>query len=258
MVTTIIGLTLSLGIFAFAIMMRNPKLIVLFLDLPSAMIVLGCSFSALLTNFTIPELAGGVKSIKFAFKKMPPPPKEVIDLMVKMAIKARREGMLSLKEESTNGKFPLLDLGASLLADGTDPENTAQILEISSSSEALSEAKGERLWRDLSVYAPMFGMMGTLIGLILMLRGLSDPTTIGPAMAIALVTTLYGVMIAGLFCLPIAGKIHNYFQRVALLRDLTIEGILSIQAGNNSQIIAEKLNAHLRGVHLETEKPKGA
>ncbi|MFH1848105.1 MAG: MotA/TolQ/ExbB proton channel family protein [Candidatus Omnitrophota bacterium] len=247
MLSTILGLVLSLGIMALAIMSKDAKLILLFLDLPSAMIVMGCSFAALMTNFTFPELFEGMKSMQYAFKKMPPPPSEVIDLMVNLAVKARREGMLGLQTETTNGRFPMLDLGVGLLADGTDPESTAQILETSSSAGALKEAKGERLWRDLSVYAPMFGMMGTLIGLILMLRGLSDPSTIGPAMAIALVTTLYGVIVAGLFCLPLAGKIHNYFQRVALLRELIIEGILSIQAGNNSQIISEKLKAHTKG-----------
>jgi chemotaxis protein MotA len=91
----------------------------------------------------------------------------------------------------------------------------------------------------------MFGMIGTLIGLVLMLRGLSDPATIGPAMALALITTFYGILIAGIFCLPIAGKIHNYNDRIAVLRTLIIEGILSVQAGDNSQIVQAKLNAHI-------------
>jgi chemotaxis protein MotA len=91
----------------------------------------------------------------------------------------------------------------------------------------------------------MFGMLGTVIGLVIMLRSLSDPASIGPAMALALVTTFYGIVIAGIICLPLAGKIRNYIERAALNKTLIIEGLISIQAGDNSQIVKEKLKAYL-------------
>ncbi|MFH1199372.1 MAG: MotA/TolQ/ExbB proton channel family protein [Candidatus Omnitrophota bacterium] len=239
------GIILFLNITDFG---RHLGLIKLFFDLPAFSMVVGCSITALLTNYSFKELLKGLGSIKFAFKNSPHPPQEVIDIIVKMAVKARREGMLSLKEETTQGKYPLLDLGASLLADGTDPEDTAEVLEAASATEAAEETNGETIWRTTSIYAPMFGMGATLVGLILMLRGLSDPSTIGPAMALALVATFYGVIVAGIICLPIAGKIHTYFHKVAILRELIIVGLLSIQAGNNSQIINEKLKAHIKGI----------
>jgi chemotaxis protein MotA len=172
-------------------------------------------------------------------------PESVVELLVKMAIKARREGFLSLRDEVPKENIPLLGIGIGLLADGTDPEISREILETSAASEAAQISLYEMLWRDLSVYGPMFGMLGTLIGLVLMLRSLSDPAAIGPAMALALITTFYGVIIAGIICLPIAGKLRNYNERMGALRVLIIEGLLSIQAGDNSHIVEEKLKARL-------------
>jgi chemotaxis protein MotA len=162
-----------------------------------------------------------------------------------MAIKARKEGFLALRDEATKSNLPILNLGVRLIADGTDPEITRDILETASGTEENQLATNERIWRDLAIYGPMFGMLGTLMGLVLMLRNLSDPSTIGPAMALALITTFYGVIVAGVICLPVAGKIHIYNERTTLLRTLLIEGLISIQGGDNSHIVEEKLKAYI-------------
>jgi len=245
-ITTILGLVLSSLFILFGIMTRGGiAKVIIFIDPGSLMLVLGASIASLITNYTFHEIWSATKAVKFAFLPKPTAPEAIIDLLVKMAIKARREGFLSLREEAAGQKDALMSLGVGLLADGTDPEITREVLETAGASEASAMASNERVWRDLSVYTPMFGMIGTLIGLVLMLRGLSDPATIGPAMALALITTFYGILIAGIFCLPIAGKIRNYNERIAVLRTLIIEGLLSIQAGDNSQSVEARLKAHI-------------
>jgi len=245
-ITTITGLALSLIFIIWAIISKGgPNTIKVFLDLGSFVLVFGCSISALLVNYTLNEITSSAKAIKYCFKTKPTLPEKIIEMLVKMAVKARKEGFLSLSQEADKTKIEILSLGTSLLADGTDPQATRDILEIAADAEASTLAQNEQLWRDMGVYAPMFGMLGTLIGLVLMLRSLSDPSAIGPAMALALVTTFYGVFLAGVLCLPVAGKIHNYGGRVALNRTLIIEGLLSIQGGDNSRIVEEKLKAYL-------------
>ncbi|MCX7661259.1 MAG: MotA/TolQ/ExbB proton channel family protein [Candidatus Omnitrophica bacterium] len=245
--TTIIGLILGFTIILGVILFQGGlERLLSFFDPSALFITLGCSISAIIINYGFKGLFLGLKATKYAFIGRLPSAEELIDTLVKIAIKARREGFLSLREENTQGKFPLLDLGLSLVSDGTDPEIVRDILETKATAEAEALAFNERLWRDLAVYAPMFGMLGTVIGLILMLRSLTDPAAIGPAMALALITTLYGLVIAGLICLPLAGKIHLYNENYSLLRDLIIEGILSIQAGYSSQIVEERLKAHLK------------
>lgn len=247
-ITTIVGLILGFFLIVISIAGEEGLAVLLpFLNFPSFLIVVGCSFAALLVNHTFGEILRGVMAFKYALKRSPTSPDEIIDLLVKMAVKARKEGFMGLREETTGGKHPLLDLGVGLMADGTDPQLIREILETKAASQTETITRNERIWRDLSVYCPMFGMIGTLIGLVLMLRGLTDPATIGPSMAIALITTFYGIVIAGLVCIPIAGKIHYYSQMLGLLRELILTGILSIQSGNNSKIVEEKLRAQLPG-----------
>ncbi|MFC1590050.1 motility protein A [Candidatus Omnitrophota bacterium] len=244
--TTIIGLLMAMGFIIFGIATRGGmSRIAIFIDPGSLMLVLGASIAALITNYTFSEIWSATRAVRFAFMPKPQSPESIIEHMVKMAIKARKEGFLSLREETAGDKFHLINLGVGLLADGTNPEITKDILDTASQAEGGYLASNERIWRDLSVYTPMFGMIGTLIGLVLMLRGLSDPSTIGPAMALALITTFYGILVAGIFCLPIAGKIKNYNDRIAVLRGLIIEGLMSIQAGDNSQIVEARLKAHI-------------
>ena len=244
--TTILGLLLSSIIVVISIATQGGiTRVITFFDFGSVLLVFGCSIASLITNYTFGELWVALKGTKYVFYAKPMPPEKILDLLVKMAIKARREGFLSLREEVPKEKIPLLNLGIGLIADGTDPDVTREILETAASSETSQISIIEMLWRDLSVYGPMFGMLGTLIGLVVMLRSLSDPAAIGPAMSLALITTFYGVIIAGIIALPIAGKLRNYNERLSALRVLIIEGLLSIQAGDNSHIVEEKLRARL-------------
>jgi chemotaxis protein MotA len=154
---------------------------------------------------------------------------------------------MSIRDLSTKGRYPLLDIGVDLVADGTDPGITRGIMETVSDYLQMKIGADERIWRDVGVYAPLYGMVGTLVGLIMLLRTLTDPATIAPNMSIALMTTFYGILLAGLVCMPVAGKIRVYNTNMALSREIIIEGIASIQAGDNSQIVQEKLRAYLAG-----------
>jgi chemotaxis protein MotA len=244
--TTILGLLLSLLFIILAIATQGGIARILsFIDLGSFLAVFGCSIAVLITNYTFGELWQALKALKYVFSPKPQDPEKIITILVEMAIKARREGFLSLRQEKPKINFPLLNLGIGLIVDGTDPEVTREILETSANSEATQISLSETVWRDLATYAPMFGMIGTIIGLIIMLKSLTDPAGIGPAMSLALITTFYGIIIAGIICFPIAGKIRNYNERMSLIRTLIIEGLLSIQAGDNSHIVEEKLKAYL-------------
>ncbi len=244
--TSIVGLLASFAILIISITTQGGfGRVLTFMDPGSFILVFGCSIASLITNYTFGEIWNSLKGTKYIFKPKPMAPERIVEVLVKMAIKARREGFLSLRDEIPKEKIPLLTLGIGLIADGTDTEITREILETSAISESSQLSLIEMLWRDLSVYGPMFGMLGTLIGLVVMLRSLSDPAAIGPAMALALITTFYGVIIAGIIALPIAGKVRNYNDRLAALRVLIIEGLLSIQAGDNSHVVEEKLKARL-------------
>ncbi len=243
---SLLGILLGLGFIAWGILIKGgTSNLKSFLDPASLILVCGSSFAALLINYPLKEIVESFKGIRYLFKKLPFSPQEMVEILVRLAIRARKEGFLSLREERNSAMPPLLDTGLGLVADGTDSETTRKILETYMDSISTSLSIQERIWRDLGVYFPMFGMMGTIIGLVLMLKGLTDPSTIGPAMALALITTFYGLLFAGIFALPIAGKIRKYSEELLHLNELIFEGIMAIQAGDNSQIVEEKLKAHL-------------
>ncbi len=245
---TIIGLIAGLGIVFISIFLRGGgPMVLLFIDFPSAILTGGCTLCTLMVNYTYRQLWDALKAFRYCLVRKMDTPEEVIDLLVEMAVKARKEGFMALRELSTKGRFPLLDIGVDLVADGTDPEVTRGILETVSDYLHIKIANDEKIWRDTSVYAPFFGMLGTIVGLIMLLKTLTKVETIAPNMSLALLTTFYGVVIAGTFCMPIAGKIHNYNTNLALSREIIIEGIASIQSGDNSQIVREKLQAYLAG-----------
>ncbi|HOO76397.1 MAG TPA: MotA/TolQ/ExbB proton channel family protein [bacterium] len=246
--TTIIGFIIGFCVIFFSIFLRGGmEMVGYFVNWPSVLIVFGGTSAAILINFSIRQIVDGLKAFRFTLVTRVLSPESVIEIIVDMAVKARREGFMAIRELSTNGRYPLLDIGVDLVADGTDPEVTRGILETVSDYLHMKISTDERLWRDISVYAPLFGMVGTLVGLILLLRTLSDVETIAPNMSVALMTTFYGIVLAGLFCMPIAGKIRVYNTNMALTREIIIEGIASIQAGDNSQIVREKLKAYLAG-----------
>lgn len=245
--STILGFILGVSVVFLSIYSRGPEMLPYFFNLPSVIIVFGGTAAAIMINFSFYQIISGLKAFRFTMVGAVMDPEAVINLIVEMAVKARKEGFMSIRELSTKGRYPLLDIGVDLVADGTDPGITRGIMETVSDYLQMKIGADERLWRDVGVYAPLYGMVGTLIGLIMLLRTLTDPSTIAPNMSVALMTTFYGIIFAGLICMPVAGKIRVYNTNMALSREIIIEGIASIQAGDNSQIVREKLRAYLAG-----------
>jgi chemotaxis protein MotA len=216
-----------------------------FIDIPSIFIVVGGTFAATLINYPLSDVISVSGVVKNAFLYKLKPPAEAITTLVHYAEMARREGILALENEAENMTDTFMRKGVQLAVDGTAPDLIRNILETELSYLEDRHKLGQGIFEAMGTYAPAFGMVGTLIGLINMLKTLDDPTQIGAGMAIALITTFYGAVMANLILLPIAGKLKNRTVRESLLKEVTIEGIMSIQAGDNPRVVEEKLKAFL-------------
>ena len=214
-------------------------------DLPSIMITLGGTFAATLVAYPFERLASMPKVAKNLFFSIEEKPQNIISTIIELANIARKEGLLALEEAAYRIGDPFLQKGILLIVDGTDPELVRNILEteLNFIEERHEEAQG--VFETMASLAPGYGMIGTLIGLINMLRKLDDPSSIGPSMSVALVTTFYGSLLANLFFSPMVTKLKYKSRREMLLKEIMLEGMLSIQAGENPRIIGEKLKAFL-------------
>ncbi|HHY37409.1 MAG TPA: motility protein A [Clostridia bacterium] len=216
-----------------------------FWDLPSVMITFGGTVAGTLIAHPLPQLFEVARVVKHAFISREPNYAELIDDMVSMAQKARREGLLALEEQVQESQDGFLKKAVELVVDGTDPELTRDILEKELSCIEERHKSGQRIFETMGALAPAFGMIGTLIGLIQMLRTLDDPSKIGPGMATALVTTFYGAIAANLVFIPIAKKLRSRSADEVFLKHLMIEGILAIQAGQNPRLIEDRLKGFI-------------
>lgn len=242
-VATVIGIVFGFAMIAFSIATGGaPKF---FLDPKSVLIVWGGTAAAILINFPLGKVLGVIKIAKRAFMHKMPENVEVIATLVRLSAKARMEGLLALESDLEKIQDEFLKKGVRQLVDGVDPELVRSLLTTELVSLEERHALGQRIFNAGASYAPAFGMLGTLIGLISMLSRLNDPTKIGVGMAVALVTTFWGVVLANLVFLPIAGKLKTRSEQEVQQRELIIEGIASIQAGDNPRILNEKLLAFL-------------
>lgn len=216
-----------------------------FMDLPSVFITIGGTVAATVASFSLKRLRTLPRVIRLAFVPYETDPHEVIETIVRLAELARREGLLALEDALDESEDKFLRRGIQLVVDGTDPALIKEILEAELDSAQSRHREGRKLFETMGAYAPAFGMIGTLIGLISMLAQINDPSTIGPAMAVALITTLYGSLIANLFAFPVAKKLDERDSQEALIKEMILEGILSIQSGENPRIVREKLVSFL-------------
>lgn len=215
------------------------------LDWPSVIITFGGSISGTLGSFKLSEFINGMKSSALAFKEEVRDPSEVIRNIIELSNTARKEGLLALEEAANNIEDDFLKKGIMLVVDGTDPELVRGIMETDLSCIESRHKKSIAVWEKWAELGPAWGMIGTLIGLILMLNNMDDPSSIGPSMSVALVTTLYGSLIANWLCNPIASKLKVNNDIEMMMKEITVEGILSIQAGENPRVIEEKLKSFL-------------
>ncbi len=243
-ISTIIGIFSGIILIVLAIIDQGSLLT--FWSVSSLLVVVGGVISATLIHFSLEQVLGVLKILKNAFKQDPSEAYLVISKIVKMAERARREGLLSLDNELVDENVdPFLAKGVQLVVDGTDPEMVRSILETDLDMLEERHKIGASIFTSMGASAPAFGMLGTLIGLILMLKDINDPGKLGPGMALALITTFYGALLANLVCLPIAGKLRLRSKQEVLIKQIIIEGVLSIQAGENPRIVTEKLKSYL-------------
>jgi len=216
-----------------------------FWDPGSLFITLGGTIFSTLMSFPLRTFLDVLKITKQAYFTEDEDIGETINTLVRFADKARREGLLALDEDANDLKDPFLQKGIRLVVDGTTQELVRNILETEIAFVAERHRMGQSVFETLGSMAPAFGMLGTLVGLIQMLLKLNKPDEIGPGMAVALVTTFYGSVLANMVFLPIANKLKNRSAREIFVKEAVIEGVLSIQAGDNPRVVQEKLKSFL-------------
>lgn len=214
-----------------------------FWDLPSVFITLGGTLFATLISFPMSTFRDVIKVARNAFVEKEEDLADTINTIVRFAEKARREGLLALDEDTNNLKDPFLQKGMRLVIDGTTQELVRNILETEVMFISERHRAGQLMFETMASFAPAFGMLGTLIGLIQMLLTLDKPEKIGPGMAVALVTTFYGSVLSNMVFLPLANKLKSRNAREVFVKQAIIEGVLSIQAGDNPRIVQEKLKS---------------
>lgn len=242
---TILGLVIGMVLVIISICLGDAGIASLkgFLDAPSVLITLGGSFCAVLASNSLSEFIEGLKSIKLVFKVYAEDTGEMIRRIIDLSNVARKEGLLSLEEAAADLDDAFLKKGILLIVDGTDPELVRAIMETELMSLEERHKSKAAFWDSLGAMGPAWGMIGTLIGLINMLGNLSDPGSLGPAMSVALLTTMYGSMLANWLCAPVANKMKSNSGKEVMVKQIMIEGLLSIQAGENPRVIEEKLKS---------------
>jgi len=216
-----------------------------FISVSSVFITVGGSFAAILISNTLPKALGLMRIVMNAVRTKPMEAGRIISMIVTFSEKARREGLLALEDDLDELEDDFLRKGIQLVVDGTDPEIIRNIMETELNNMQVRHQEGIKIFEDWGILAPAFGMIGTLIGLILMLSNIEDKSAIGPGMSMALITTLYGAVLANLVFIPIANKLTYVNNQEVLIREIMIEGTLSIQSGDNPRIVKEKLISFL-------------
>jgi chemotaxis protein MotA len=255
---TIIGLVLGIVAVFAALFMEGGNPAAFIIPSPIVLVVLGTlgvtmASTGLSATLRIPTL--WIKALTGA----PPDRPEAIKTLVRMAERARREGLLALEEEAQGVEDPFLAKGLRLVVDGTDPELVKDILDLDVESMAGRHHENASLFTHASGFAPTIGIIGTVMGLVHVLENLSNPASLGPAISAAFIATFLGVASANLCYLPVANKLKELSTQEADARTMMIEGILSIQAGDNPRIVEEKLKTFLEpGERKHFEEEGGA
>lgn len=253
-ILTPIGITLGFIMIGMAIVSNSGRTgLAAFIDVTSILIVIGGLVASLLINFKQEQikLAGNV--LKESFYKNNQRLPELIDLFIRLSERARREGILALENELDDVDDAFIKKGVLLAVDGIEPEVINHIMNAEITAMEERHYKGRIIIEKAGEYAPAWGMIGTLIGLVLMLGRLDDPSTLGPNMAVALLTTLYGTVIANLVFIPMASKLEIKTEEEVFIKQIIIEGVIGVQSGQNPRILEEKLGAFLSADSKESD-----
>lgn len=225
---------------AYSIQMTQ---ILQFWNLPGVMIVFGGTIAATFLNFPLSDVRNAFRSAYFVFREEKEDPNKVVATMIQICNISRKQGILELSKIETKSGF--LKKACNLIADGTEEEMIRASLRTEIDSMKMRHFIVQDVFKKMGAYSPSFGMIGTLIGLVKMLGNLSDPATVGPAMAVALLTTFYGSLLSSMFFLPIAGKLKSRTILEIINLEIMFEGSIAVLESNNPLIVYEKLSSFI-------------
>lgn len=247
---TMIGILLAFVIIVVSNMMEggNPMSLLLF---PPMLLVFGATLAICFASGTVADGKQAVASLKRAFTSKAVSSAALVPVIVRLAEKARREGLLALEDELKDVDDPFLVKGVTLAIDGTDPEDVREILEAEVHAKRLHDKHAAKFFADAGAYAPTIGIVGTVMGLVHVLENLAQPEELGHLIAAAFLATLWGVCSANALWLPISARLKRLSDLETTRMELAIEGVAAIQAGSNSRMIAQKLTSLLPA----TEQP---
>jgi len=242
-IATVLGVISAFGLVCIAIFMGGG--IQLFINIPALMIVVGGTLGATMINYPLKDVFGVFKVVKKALFAKNMSENELIKRFVTFAQKSRKEGILALEGEIKDVNDEFLKKGVQLAIDGLEPQEIGDILETEVDFVRSRHQLGAEIFSTMGTFSPALGMIGTLIGLVQMLQTMDDPSKIGPAMAVALLTTFYGSIMANIVCLPISGKLRTRSKEEVLAKEMAIQGIASLSNGDNPRILEQKLQAFI-------------
>ena len=238
---TLLGIVSGFGLVIIAMSMGGG--FGAFVNAPSLMIVCGGTIGATLINYPISDILKVIKVAKNAFFSEKIKTKKIIETLIEMSKISRRDGILGLEKTLKDIKDPFFVKGMTLMIDGIEPTKLSELLDTEVEYIEERHRLGAEIFMTMGNFAPAMGMVGTLIGLVKMLMDMSDPSSIGPSMAVALLTTFYGVILANLIFLPISGKLKTRSAQELATKQLVMSGILSVQSGDNPRMLEQKLHS---------------
>ncbi len=240
----VIGMFLGIGFILTGQAMEGGNLGQL-LQITAAFIVLGGTTGAIVLSFPMDTLMSAIKMLKDVFM----PPKADFEALITeiggFATKARKEGIIALEKEANNASDPLLTLGLGAVADGSDPTLVREMMENQISQQEAHVHNAAKVYESFGGYSPTLGIIGAVMGLIQVMQNLSDPSKLGAGIAVAFVATIYGLFAANLVMIPLGTRIKFVYQKVFLYKEMILEGVLSIQAGESPVLIERKLRSFL-------------
>lgn len=242
---TIVGITLGLGAVIGGQILEGGSIHAI-MQLTAAIIVIGGTIGAVMVNYQLPTFILAIKNAKKVIVTPKDDPKQVIKQISDLSAIARKDGLLALESMVRKIEDPFLKKGLQLVVDGTEPQFIREILEIDIAYSEEYQNTSAKVFESAGGYAPTIGILGAVLGLIHVMENLSDPNKLGSGIAVAFVATVYGVGSANLLWLPIAGKLKFKIREETILKEMMIEGLISLSEGENPRRVDEKLTGFLR------------
>ena len=252
-ISSIFGIVFGIGMILCGMMLEGGTISDV-TQLTAAFIVYGGTIGAVIVSFPVPDLIGALKALSIVFGPDKNDSKAVIQEIIGFATKARKEGVITLEKEAKNTNDPLMKMGLEAVSDGADPHLVRDLLETKLAQMEEQRTRVSKVWESAGAISPTIGIIGAVMGLIQVMKNLSDPSALGAGIAVAFVATVYGLIFANIFCIPFSTKIKFKTKAEFLAKEMIIEGILAIQAGESPALIERKLQAFL----LENEEKSAA